>query len=202
MMKIIYKYLFNFFGIVFIILVGLYIYGINSWRNIATEAEIEVLIKEIKSADELPDKFYKIYEINNPTSLDYGIQTSSVIGIFKDNINTSPSLMVSRNWGLPQKTTSIKQRTRISYYGLASKLENKVNQKECLNWIANNHYFENNQIGIFNASKYYFNKEISNLTNVEMATLVLMIQNASLYNPIRNPEGVQNRVSELLMISE
>jgi len=202
MMKIIYKYLFNFFGIVFIILVGLYIYGINSWRNIATEAEIEVLIKEIKSADELPDKFYKIYEINNPTSLDYGIQTSSVIGIFKDNINTSPSLMVSRNWGLPQKTTSIKQRTRISYYGLASKLENKVNQKGCLNWIANNHYFENNQIGIFNASKYYFNKEISNLTNVEMATLVLMIQNASLYNPIRNPEGVHNRVSELLMISE
>ena len=110
--------------------------------------------------------------------------------------------MVSRNWGLPQKTTSIKQRTRISYYGLASKLENKVNQKGCLNWIANNHYFENNQIGIFNASKYYFNKEISNLTNVEMATLVLMIQNASLYNPIRNPEGVHNRVSELLMISE
>ncbi len=83
MMKIIYKYLFNFFGIVFIILVGLYIYGINSWRNIATEAEIEALIKEIKSTDELPDKFYKIYEINNPTSLDYGIQTSSVIGIFK-----------------------------------------------------------------------------------------------------------------------
>ena len=158
-MKIIYKYLFNFFGIVFIILVGLYIYGINSWRNIATEAEIEVLIKEIKSADELPDKFYKIYEINNPTSLDYGIQTSSVIGIFKDNINTSPSLMVSRNWGLPQKTTSIKQRTRISYYGLASKLENKVSQKECLNWIANNNYFLNDQIGITNAGKFYFKKD-------------------------------------------
>ncbi len=198
-MKKIYKYLLRFFGIVFIILIGLYVYGINSWRNIATESEIESLIKEIKLADELPDKFYKIYEINNPTSLEYGIKTSSLIGIFKRNIKANPSLMVSRNWGLPQKTTSYKRRTRISYFGLASKLDNKVSQKECLNWIASNNYFLNDQIGISNASKFYFKKEVSNLSDIEMATIVLIIQNAPLYNPIRNPKGVNNRVSELLM---
>ena len=86
-----------------------------------------------------------------------------------------------------------------SFLGLAVKLEDDVTQKECINWIVSNYDFLENQIGISNASKFYYKKDISKLSDAEMATLALIFKNSSLYNPKRNPDGMKKLVSELLM---
>jgi len=62
----------------------------------------------------------------------------------------------------------------------------------------NEYDFLNQAVGIESASNIYFDKKPSDLTLVESAVLVGMFKNSSLYNPIRNPEGVRNRRNVVL----
>lgn len=198
-MRKIYKYLLRFFVIVFIILIGIYIYGINSWRHLATESEIKNLVAEIKSAEEVPDKFYKFLNALYPNDLNNGITQTYIKSISNPPFRPSPSLLAAKYWGLPLQKKSDKRRMTTSFFGLAVKLEDDVTQKECINWIVSNYDFLENQIGISNASKFYYKKDISKLSDAEMATLALIFKNSSLYNPKRNPDGMKKLVSELLM---
>ncbi|WP_233209661.1 transglycosylase domain-containing protein [Flavobacterium sp. 9] len=74
------------------------------------------------------------------------------------------------------------------------KVEKEFTNDECLNFQLLNYDFGYKNIGIKAASKFYFNKNINDLNEEETITLVAMLKNSSLYNPIRNPEGVANRV--------
>ena len=57
----------------------------------------------------------------------------------------------------------------------------------------------NQAVGISSASYIYFNqKKSEKLTTNQAAMLVGMLKNPSLYNPIRNPEGTQNRRNVVL----
>lgn len=62
----------------------------------------------------------------------------------------------------------------------------------------NEYDFVNQAVGIESAANIYFDKPPTQLTTVESATLVGMFINSSLYNPVRNPEGVTNRRNVVL----
>lgn len=74
------------------------------------------------------------------------------------------------------------------------KVEKDFTEDECLNFQLLNYDFGYKKIGINAASQFYFNKNISNLNEEEKLTLIAMLKNSVLYNPIRNPEGSANRV--------
>jgi penicillin-binding protein 1A len=62
--------------------------------------------------------------------------------------------------------------------------------------------FNNYAVGIRSAAKTYFNKSPKELTIDESAMLVGMFKNSSLYNPIRNAQGVKNRRNVVLQQME
>ena len=62
----------------------------------------------------------------------------------------------------------------------------------------NEYDFNNNADGIRSAARIYFGKEPKDLKIEEGAMLVGMFKNSSLYNPIKNPQGVLNRRNVVL----
>ena len=76
---------------------------------------------------------------------------------------------------------------------IAMRLERQYTKEEIIAQYFNIYDFGNNADGIRSASRIYFGKEPIDLNINESAILAGMLNNSSLYNPRRNPEGVTNR---------
>src|SRR5690606_40674579 len=87
---------------------------------------------------------------------------------------------------------------KIKEWIIATRLERRYTKEEIITMYFNEYDFVNQAVGIESAAHIYFDKAPAELTTVESATLVGMFKNASLYNPVRNPEGVTNRRNVVL----
>ena len=76
---------------------------------------------------------------------------------------------------------------------IAVQLEQRYTKKEILTMYLNKYDFGYQADGIRSAAKIFFNKTTNELLIEESATLVGMLKNSSLYNPIRRPERVKKR---------
>jgi penicillin-binding protein 1A len=76
---------------------------------------------------------------------------------------------------------------------IAVQLEQRYTKKEILAMYLNKYDFGYQADGIRSAAKIFFNKTPLELKIEESATLVGMLKNSSLYNPIRRPERVKSR---------
>ncbi len=76
---------------------------------------------------------------------------------------------------------------------LAVQLERRYTKNEIIAMYLNVYDFGYNADGIQSAAKVYFNTTPKKLTLEQSTTLVGMLQNSSLYNPIRRPERVETR---------
>jgi penicillin-binding protein 1A len=81
---------------------------------------------------------------------------------------------------------------------LAVILERKYTKQEIMMMYLNTVSFGNNTYGIKVASRTYFGKDPINLTVPEAALLVGMLQNPSLYNPLRRPANATKRRNVVL----
>ena len=81
---------------------------------------------------------------------------------------------------------------------IAVRLERKYTKEEIMAMYLNRYDFINGSQGIRAAAENYFGgKRPAELSVSEAATLVGMLKNSSLYNPLRNPEGVTNRRNQV-----
>lgn len=67
---------------------------------------------------------------------------------------------------------------------LSVQLEQKMDKDQILEYYLNTIHLGENKVGIQQASKYYFNKDVSQLSNSEAAVLAGLAENPSAYNPI------------------
>lgn len=81
---------------------------------------------------------------------------------------------------------------------IAIKLERQYTKDEIIAMYFNKVDFVNTAVGIRSAANVYFAKEPKELTINESATLVGMLKNPSLFNPIKRPEKVQSRRNVVL----
>ena len=81
---------------------------------------------------------------------------------------------------------------------IALKLERYYSKDEILKMYLNQFDFLYNAVGVKMASKVYFDKEPSDLTIEEAATLVGMVKNPSYFNPVRHPERCRDRRNVVL----
>ncbi|MDR6969067.1 penicillin-binding protein 1A [Flavobacterium arsenatis] len=87
---------------------------------------------------------------------------------------------------------------KIKEWIIATRLERQYTKNEIIAMYFNVYDFNNYAVGIRSAAKTYFNKEPKDLTIDESAILVGMFKNSSLYNPVRNAQGVKNRRNVVL----
>ncbi len=80
----------------------------------------------------------------------------------------------------------------------ALELEKKYDKSEIIELYLNKVFFGHNCYGIGAAAKYYFGKEVSELTLAEAACIVGITNNPSLYSPFINPEKNKERQESIL----
>ncbi len=81
---------------------------------------------------------------------------------------------------------------------IAVKLEKSYTKEEIITMYLNKYDFLNLAVGIKSASRIYFNTEPDSLKLHEVAMLVGMAKNSSLYNPLRRPELTKQRRNVVL----
>ena len=87
---------------------------------------------------------------------------------------------------------------KFNEWVIAVKLEKSYSKDEIMAMYLNKYDFLNNADGIYSASKVYFSTTPDSLKLIEAATLVGMLKNSSLYNPLRRPELVTSRRNVVL----
>jgi len=166
-------------------------YLISDFHNPYDKAEFDKLKAEINNAEKLPSDFQIVFDEMYPVT--------NTNGILIDELNSErnrscPCLHVAyMNWNLNQQNYP----NKFDEYILSWKLEKEFSQNQCLKYLAYNHNFLRSQIGIDQASAYYFEKKLNALNKKEFAILTLMIRNANLYDPIRNMHGIESKLSEI-----
>ena len=88
---------------------------------------------------------------------------------------------------------------KIKEWVIAVRLEKQYTKEEILTMYLNIYDFGYYGDGIKSASNIYFSKEPIDLKIEESAMLIGMLQNSSLYDPIRRPEITKNRRNLFLM---
>lgn len=87
---------------------------------------------------------------------------------------------------------------KLKEWIIATRLERRYTKEEIITMYFNEYDFINQADGIESAAHIYFDKSPAKLSTNESAMLVGMFKNSSLYNPLRNPEGVINRRNVVL----
>ena len=82
---------------------------------------------------------------------------------------------------------------KIKEWVLSVQLERRYTKQELIAMYLNIYDFGYNADGVRSAAKIFFNKSPQALNQQEAATLVGMLKNSSLFNPIRRPEKVRDR---------
>lgn len=81
---------------------------------------------------------------------------------------------------------------------VAVELEKKYSKQQILEFYFNNVYFANGNYGIGAASKYYFNKDINELSLSEIAYLCAIPNRPTYYDPVISPAHTLTRRNKIL----
>lgn len=81
---------------------------------------------------------------------------------------------------------------------VAQELDKKMDKKEVVRHYLNNVYFGNGNYGIAPASRYYFSKSQKDLKVHEVATIIGITNNPSLFDPITKPENALKKRNRVL----
>jgi len=81
---------------------------------------------------------------------------------------------------------------------IAAQLERRYTKAEIISMYFNRYDFVNNAVGIKSAAQVYFSTSPDSLKIEEAATLVGMLKNASLFNPLQRPDTTLHRRNVVL----
>ncbi len=77
-------------------------------------------------------------------------------------------------------------------------IERKYSKEQILEYYLNAAYFGNNCNGIYSAAKYYFDKDVSELTVTECAAIISITKSPAYIEPYANPESNKERRNNIL----
>lgn len=106
---------------------------------------------------------------------------------------------LSKNLFLSREKTMDRKLKELAF---AIKIETIYSKKDILEMYLNVIYFGDGAYGVQNASRKFFNKDVSKLSKEESALLAGLPQAPSLYNPNDSMENAKRRQMEVLKILE
>jgi len=167
------------------VVVYIYFTKYTYWKM--DEKARDEIVCAIQSAESLPDKFYELYNKIYPNSLNKG-QLYYLLNRDKEN-SECPCRLAGYN---------ISASNDIHLVNITFWLEDQVSQKECLNYYSTNVDLLYNIKGVKQASEYYFNKSINDMSDHELIELIVMMENPFFYSKKRSLGKLKNRVNNIL----
>ena len=96
------------------------------------------------------------------------------------------------------KNTKKTMKRKLQELILAFQLEKKLSKEEIITMYLNKAYFGAGKYGIKDASKFYFNKTVSQLDLEESAMLIGLLKAPSKYSPKNNPVLSKQRTKQII----
>lgn len=140
--------------------------------------------------DSIPDNIISAYEKVFPGSLTNRIYPDIIWYLTKSRNN--------KNYIQFNLAHQICLTGGIEVISLANQLDNKLTQKQSLYAYLSKFDFGSNAIGMNEAAKIYYNKNIEELNEKESLELMVMTLNSSLFNKFRQPERLDKKVREII----
>lgn len=179
------KYLFWSFLFLGILFLGIWKYLNYQFDQNFDELKYNQLKLSIQKTPDLPTSFLNTYKKLNSITDSKGITSD----LFQEKYNrTCPCYSLS---------TGVPMNNSLHRFILANRLEKEFSQEQCLAYLTSKFDFSYGINGISNASHFYFKKNLKDLKELEMQTLVLMLRNPILFNPIKNPENVKLELEKM-----
>jgi len=179
---------------IFVFIIGLYIgYVFSDLNQDIDKEKVEILVSEIRSAKENDLKLISTYTKINRNALEKSSLRNLWDRIWGGN-NQCPCFWAVRMARINKPIKTIRNDLAVSV-----KIERKVSQRECLNFIFENFNYIYNIEGVDEASQFYFNKTVNELSDDELIGLIIMQKNPSLYNPKKKrlKENFDKKVNEV-----
>lgn len=105
------------------------------------------------------------------------------------------TMQVARNFFLTRKKTYSRKLNEIF---LATKIEEELTKEEILTLYLNKIFLGNRSYGVAAAAKFYYGKELKELSLAECATIAGLPKAPSAINPIANPTASKSRRNHVL----
>ena len=140
------------------------------------------------------ERYYKHCGIDFPALARVGIKTV-LLGRSSSGGGSTITQQLAKLLFTENPARSLAERAfqKLKEWIIAVRLERKYTKEEILAMYLNKFNFIYGAYGIQAASEIYFNKPQKDLRIQEAATLVGMLKNPSLYNPVRRPDTVLHR---------
>jgi membrane carboxypeptidase/penicillin-binding protein PbpC len=167
-----------------------YYYLKSTWTDVLTEEALTEFVTKIKFAEELPDRFYELYELEYPNALSYGVNQQLLKGMISNNSTKSPSILAAMISEISRKDSDSTKISNRKAYTLAWKLEAETTQKECLNWVLDNYKFDLYIHGLEEIASFYYKKNISELSDSELSDVITLMKKPSIIN-VPNREEIE-----------
>ena len=169
------------------ILFGLYIWLTQRIDNVIDKETYNHLVEEIKASEDLPERFYEIYE--QVTGFNEKSTTNKLLfyRLIQEKRNSCPCVDASYDFG----------HISIDSWTVGLALDKDASPKKCLDFSLSKYDFLYHAIGIQHASQFYYRKDIKQLSDDEMFELSVMTLNPSYYNKIRRPEELKKEVERI-----
>ena len=172
--------------------------GIEKRESIEYDQLPQVLIDAIIATED--SRFYQHNGVDTARFLkasflqllgqsDAGGASTLTMQVVKNNLTSTTSSGIS---GIIRKFKDV----YISVFFM----EKKYSKEEILEFYVNDNYLSDGIYGVEEASKYYFGKEVAELSLPEAALIAGMFQSPNRYNPYKNPEGAYNRRDTVLKL--
>lgn len=128
----------------------------------------------------------------------WGVNIKSLIRAIFENViharvvrgGSTITMQLARNMFLSQEKTFLRKLKEIA---LAVRIERAYTKDEILERYLNQVNFGQGRYGVATAARYYFNKDVSQLTLSECALLVALPKSPETFSPYKHPERAKSR---------
>jgi hypothetical protein len=173
-----------------------YIFETSLYTTLSKEQQ-EWLFKSIEETPELPDNFYKVLEKHYPDFFTVSVWHSVFDQVLFHEKNRCqyrdlylPSLYINKKQGwIPYHKTDLV---------IALALEKSFSQKKCYAFNMATADFGMNTRDITKAARFYYKKDLNELTEPEILALNIIKNAPSYYSPILNPDRLNKAVQSLM----
>lgn len=177
---------------IFILGIGIYVgYVFSDLNQDIDKEKVKLIISQIKAAKEHDEKLIAMYNKVHKNALEKSSWRNLWDWVWGEN-NECPCFDAVRR-------TYINKRHKIAEndFAVSVKIEKKVSQRDCLNFIFEDFNYLYNNEGVDEAAEFYFQKSVNELNDDELIGLIIMQKNPSLYNPRKFRDRFDKKVNEV-----
>lgn len=162
----------------------------NCVSNVIDPSELAQIYKDIEETEALPAPYLKAVKKHFPEKFEHGVWRDYIQSIFLNKFSRS---CCSQLYFGPLKGES-----RMRYHMLAFDLDDRFGAEKCYAYEMRKRPYNYNVLGLELAASTFFDKEVDQLTEREIVGLEFIKRDATLYNPLKNPDRLKKAVDKVM----